>query len=52
MEEAFQILMSVVKNEIHKESIGEELFTTVITKFDINNVAHKYDELLNRFEKS
>ena len=52
VEEAFQILMSVVKNEIHKESIGEELFTTVITKFDINNVAHKYDELLNRLEKS
>ena len=51
-EEAFQILMSMARNEINKEEIGQKLFETVTTEFDINNVAPKYEALLNQLVKN
>jgi L-malate glycosyltransferase len=51
-EEVSHILLSMAKQEISKEEIGEKLFETVTTTFDINNVAIKYEELLNQLVKN
>jgi glycosyltransferase involved in cell wall biosynthesis len=51
-EEAFHILLSMVKQEINKAEIGEKLFETVTTSFDIDKVAVKYEKLLNQLVKS
>jgi len=51
-EETYSILTAIAKGEIKKEVIGYKLFETVTTTFDINNIAEKYEQLLNQLVKN
>lgn len=51
-EGAYTILKAIAENKIDKQVVGENLFKTVTTIFDINNVAYMYEELLNQVVKS
>lgn len=51
-EDAFTILKAIAENKIDKQVVGENLFKTVTTIFDIKNVECMYEELLNQVVKS
>lgn len=46
-DEAFLLLTALAKGEVNKEQIGNKLFETVTSTFDINNIAGQYEQLLN-----
>jgi len=50
-EETFSILRSMAEGKITNDLVGNKLFQTVTTTFDINNIAEKYEQLLIRIVK-